>query len=376
MTSRFRWWLAGIGLVVATAFAAGATAAAAPRSTWRVTDLGTLGGASSSAVALNDHGWVVGQADTATGVSHAFLWRMGKMIDLGTLRGPFKYSAALAINGRGNVIGTSATAGGKSHAFLWRSGQMVDLGTAGGKFASVVPVALNERGQVTGTAYAGVPGVSRSRAFLWSGGHFEELGTLGGESSKATAINARGEVLGTSDVGEPDANGFFDQHAFLWSRGKMRDLGEGQFVFDSRGAPLRACGRTGCSGQPLAFNHHGAAARYCIVWSKKWGDQVARPCLWQPNGSVRDLGTLKRGDRGRALALNDKGQVVGRTSIGPPSGKSNAFLWEHGTMVDLGGLRAYDWSEADAINNLAQIVGISRIDRLHPQHAVFWTLRH
>ena len=67
-------------------------------------DLGTLGGWSSAAVAINDRGQIVGTSVTKTKngdgdpVSHAFLWQNGKMRDLGTLGG--WSSAAVAINDR------------------------------------------------------------------------------------------------------------------------------------------------------------------------------------------------------------------------------------------------------------------------------------
>ena len=45
--------------------------------------LGTLGGATSVATAINDLDEVVGSSQTATGQTHAFLWRDGHMTDLG-----------------------------------------------------------------------------------------------------------------------------------------------------------------------------------------------------------------------------------------------------------------------------------------------------
>ena len=66
--------------------------AAAPPGPYVVTDLGTLGAVQSAqAYSINDDGQVVGYA-----ANHAFLWQNGVMTDLGTLGG--NSSGASAIN--------------------------------------------------------------------------------------------------------------------------------------------------------------------------------------------------------------------------------------------------------------------------------------
>ncbi len=81
------------------------------------TDLGTLGGTSSQAFGINDHGQVVGQSRLANGQLRAFLWEDGAMTDLGTLGGTF--SLARGINDLGQVVGRSTLANGESRATLW-----------------------------------------------------------------------------------------------------------------------------------------------------------------------------------------------------------------------------------------------------------------
>src|SRR5262245_6015849 len=70
-------------------------------SSYVVTYLGTLGGAYSSADDVNVSGQVAGTSSTAAGWDHAFLWTNGAMIDLGTLGGA--RSLALALNDLGQV---------------------------------------------------------------------------------------------------------------------------------------------------------------------------------------------------------------------------------------------------------------------------------
>jgi probable HAF family extracellular repeat protein len=50
-----------------------------------VTELGTLGGASSGAADVNDNGEIVGTSDTADGERHVFVWEDGVMRDLNEL---------------------------------------------------------------------------------------------------------------------------------------------------------------------------------------------------------------------------------------------------------------------------------------------------
>jgi probable HAF family extracellular repeat protein len=81
-----------------------------------MTDLGTLGGTFGSALGLADDGRIVGTANIATGENHAFLWQSGKMTDLGTLDGA--RSSANAIKGS-IIVGSSATSGPGIHAVRW-----------------------------------------------------------------------------------------------------------------------------------------------------------------------------------------------------------------------------------------------------------------
>ena len=98
-----------------------------------VTNLGTIGGTFSSAIAINDTGQVAGRSDTVNGYMHAFLYSGGVMTDLGTLGGP--ESEARGLNNAGQVVGFSTDAAGSLRLFLYSGGVMKDLGRGIGRFS-------------------------------------------------------------------------------------------------------------------------------------------------------------------------------------------------------------------------------------------------
>ena len=191
-------------------------------------DLGTLGGPTSIAYAVDAAGRVTGASTTPSGPfcgvpvagCHAFSWNRGTMRDLGTLGGA--HSTALAINPAGLITGTSTLASGVAHGFLW-DGAMHDLGTLGGDFSE--GTAINSQGQVAGFSNTTLGVIGNPHAFLWDRGTLRDLGTLGGVDSYATAIGERGQVIGSSAAASATCTGRGPCHAFLWTAGVMHDLG-------------------------------------------------------------------------------------------------------------------------------------------------------
>jgi probable HAF family extracellular repeat protein len=166
-----------------------------------ITMLGTLGGPSSWATAINEAGDVTGLSQTASGEARAFLWREGRMIDLGTLGG--SSSEPVALNDRGDVVGISDTGSGPREAFLWRNGRMVRLPSLGGTISDPVsrPTAINERGQVVGESTS--PD-GRQHAVLWQNGRIVDLDAQLDmpHGSRAVDIDDEGRVLGQI-IGDP-----------------------------------------------------------------------------------------------------------------------------------------------------------------------------
>jgi probable HAF family extracellular repeat protein len=225
----------------------------------RLRSLGALPGREHSwAYDVNERGVVVGESysvderlEGEAVKARAFLWRAGKLTDLGTLPGR-PQSTARAINERGQVIGNAFTSGGASRAFLWQSGRRTDLGAAGERES--VAVAINDRGQVIG--FRTLPS-GEIRGFVWQNGRRVDLRGLGGRETRPSAINNRGEVVGTSTT----TGGA--EHAVVWVAGRVTDLGT----------------LGGRRSSAVAIDEHGR-----IVGSATTKAEETRAVLWTPRG--------------------------------------------------------------------------------------------
>jgi probable HAF family extracellular repeat protein len=184
-----------------------------------VIDLGTLGGRISTGYGINNHGVVVGSADTgatqeqaAAGAPsyEAFQYRNGVMTGLGTLGG--SGSGASAINELDEIVGEAMTSAGERHAFLFDSPHgMQDLGIAGLESSAMD---INNQGEVVGQTER-VSGSAEIHAFLYDPINgmqlLEDLIPANSGWQRlltATSINDRGQILG---------DGFIDgrRHVFL-----------------------------------------------------------------------------------------------------------------------------------------------------------------
>jgi probable HAF family extracellular repeat protein len=189
-------------------------------------DLGTLGGPDAAAGSVNERGEVIGISYTnstpnpTTGLPTvaAFLWRKGKMIDLGNFGG--NLTGIAAINNRGQVIGTSNLPGDEFYdPFVWQDGKLIDLYTSSVGGNPFTVYALNDRGQaVGGGAFPDRP----YDAYAWKDGVVTDLGFLDGDCySEAFVINSKGQIAGQSYPCEDNS-----QRPFLWQDGTMFDLNE------------------------------------------------------------------------------------------------------------------------------------------------------
>ncbi len=237
------------------------------------------------------------------------------------------------INDRGWVAGAADLTGGHvEHAFLWRDNKIHDLGTLGGNNSLAWPV--NDQGVIGGDSVTSTNDPLRENfchfnidgksvftkhtcsGYALSHGVMTALPTLGGNNSSVFGMNNRDEVVGIAENNTKDPS---------------------------------------CSApQVLDFE--------AVVWAPK-------------SRRARQLPPLKGDVIGGAVAINDRGDVVGGSGMCAPISPAigaHALLWRHGKPIDLGGFGGKTSNLAWDINNRGHIVGFSDLKGDMATHAFFW----
>jgi len=240
-----------------------------------------------------------------------------------------------------------------THGVLWKDGLITDLGTLEGGFESAA-LAVNSHGQVVGAADNTKPDAAamfgfnfgwatQTRAFLWQDGIMQDLQTLGGPDAVAYLINDSGQVAGVS---------YLNSKPSAWcasASDQGYSLTTGAFFWEN-GTMHDIDGFGGTCTYALFLNDKGQV----IGNSTLKGDQEQHPFLWD-NGTLKDLGTFG-GSIGSALWINNEGKVVGWATY-PGDQIYDAALWDETGITDLGTLEAYSF--AQSINGHEQVVGFS-----------------
>jgi probable HAF family extracellular repeat protein len=166
------------------------------------------------------------------------------------------------------------------------------------------------------------------------------------------AINDAGQVAGTQNPGVPPTSDP-QPRAMLYTPGVgVQDLGT----------------LGGTRSEAYALNEQGQVVGYSTT-----ATGARHAFLWTPGVGMRDLGVLAEGLGSVARGINDRGEVVGESTMPippiPRNPETHAFLWTPtGGMEDLGALGGeFTSSVAYAINDGAQVVGRSySADRIIP----------
>lgn len=332
---------------------------AAQAQTYMVTDLGSLGGATTP-LGINASGQVTGASVASSGSFHAFIWTpssrngtTGTIRDLGLPKN-FNSATGHAINDLGQVAG-EGSGNNIPHALLWTGGSIVSLVSGSGQSAAY---AINNYGEVTGGAATGTNGAFDT--FLWkpavsngTKGTMTDLKLPGGTGGVYYGINSFGTVV--------NAN-----FAFIWT-------------------PSTANGTTGSSisapWQPGAINDSGQTTGYAAyTWMGSDGvpRSSSQAAWWDPALGVQTLGfpvdtVLPAGsgwNGGYSTWINNSGIIVGwaqardLTAYPFPITVNTVWMWTAATGVhDLNAnptIQSSGWvlTGVNGVNSVGQIVGV------------------
>jgi probable HAF family extracellular repeat protein len=107
--------------------------AAHAQTSYQLTPLGSLGGGTATANAINTAGDVAGcsvAVINGSPTTRGFVYRNGLMMDIGSLANGGT-SCASDINDTGQITGSSATPTGETRGFIYINGTLTSLGNAG-----------------------------------------------------------------------------------------------------------------------------------------------------------------------------------------------------------------------------------------------------
>ncbi|PLX86514.1 MAG: hypothetical protein C0617_00965 [Desulfuromonas sp.] len=301
-----------------------------------------LGGLTSEAYDFNDNGQVVGQSDTAAGDFQAFFWDVddGNTVAIGTLGGP--ESSAEAVNSQGKVAGWSDIDANQNfqQAFVWQNGVLTNIhpDPKGEWDTTSKAFDINAGGKVVG--FGKIDGANR--AFIWdSASGMRNIDDLMGFGSTAQLINDLGYVAGQFITSSGEV------HAFSW-----QNFNQGMVEIEPLGG--------GTAMAVVAMNASGQIvgdSRYLSIAEPPNSVLDTHAFFWDPQDGIVDLGTLG-GRKSGALAINDKGEVVGWSEASDDF--VHAFYWKPGSakMEDLGRLYSFGGdTKVNDINDDGMIVG-------------------
>ena len=361
-----KFWILGITTITLACFSD-----AVAQVSYKITDLGTNHGDDnfSMAMGLNNHGWAenmdgfvnppINNLFTTVARGRAVINIDGLNIDLGTLGKPDGNSWINwgGINESGEAVGMSETAvpdpDGEDVCgfgtqltcvpFLWRKGRMSALPTVGGNNGQAS--AINNRGQVAGYAEtavvdSGCPPYKITSAVLWDKGQALALPILGGDlDGVAFGINNQGQAVGYS------GSCVAATHAVVWKNNTA-------FVLQDLGGTK--------SNIAFVINDRGQVAGK--VRSADGSTYVA--ALWQPDGTLTNLGILPGDFAAFATGINNRGQVVGNT-FDSSFNWTHGFIWQNNVMTDINTLIPADSNlsviSASNINDRGQISGMATV---------------
>ena len=271
-----------------------------------------------------------------------------KIVDVGTFGSPGSetYSAAYGINERGDVTGGADDDSYIPHAFLYRDGELIDVGSFDLENHYAIGQAVNVHGQVAGRSTGWSP---YPKFPTWVDRPFR--GTAGGAPfDPALEVGIDGEAFGINDSGQMAITLTRVPEYQSVDRAHRWDPKTGLHQIDFPSQPAG----DGAQSTAWAINRPGQVAGAFIGQ-----DLELHAYIWDPQtNQVVDLhGTYASGSA--VYALNDRGDAAGWWMEDGQSGPGTVVWAQDGRIVHIAaalrpGLTS---GTAEEINNLGDVVG-------------------
>lgn len=237
----------------------------------------------------------------------------------------------LGLNDGGLIVGYASRKSNQSrHAVVWQNGRPNWL--EDGNALSSEATAVNNAGVIVGFR---ITGDGIAHVAQWQNGALQEITSPNNLSWRPTGINANGDVVGYGIDAQQHP------HLYVRQQNHLSDLG---------------------TGYHIALNDSGQ-----VAGDHQTPDRLLHACVW--NGTQRaNLAALPKTNDSRALALNDRGQIVGSADLRNAQPDANGtplpVLWQNNRALDLNTVRppnaTYTLEEAISINNKGQILCTAR----------------
>ena len=281
--------------VAAACLWAGLAAAATTTITYHVV---SLGGTDAVAGGINSAGKVAGSVGFVPA-----------LLDHGTITMlDSNAGEAVAVNSKSNATGTSY-AGGNVRAFLWKNNAIKEIGPLVDAGGATHGVAVNSNADVLCVEY----GAAQDVTFVFSGGKKTQVnGPAGYGYVLGAAMNDAGDVAGNATPPNKLAR------AFVRIGNHSTDLG--------------AFGTGATYSTATAININDVVAGDSASVPGTTADVTA--FRWA-NGVMTNLGALAPSTRSHALAIDNKGDVVGYSYADVKNSKPHAFYYDGTKMTDL-----------------------------------------
>ncbi|GAA0857446.1 DUF3466 family protein [Aliiglaciecola litoralis] len=273
--------------------------------------------------------------------------------NLGTVGAPQSSSSAVALNESGQVVGTYTNDNGDNQAFVWDAlNGMQSLGTLGGNYSSATDI--NNHGQIVGVTGTAVEG--QESGFIYENGVMSQIldltpsqsGAI--KSSTARGINDAGQIVGShSEAVYNDQFQYFEpvhKETFLKTGDDLQLSGR----LDINEGPYSSVDHIGAN----ALNENGD---YTGLAFSEFNGGSLEVFVKRRNQDIVGIGNLG-GFVGFGFDINDNGTVVGRSRLEDREDGYHAFIYTDLLgMIDMNDVFGFESSNLRNINNSNMAVG-------------------